>query len=414
MCTQIQQFEPDHTFISELSKIPGAKKYRTSMRDVLQAGDDLFQSIIPQIQSLVLGVADSAGELIFSQRARVARQASDLVMGLFAMPDGRVFDDDGVTALTPFGQMLNEFYVRVVLEAIYTQRNWLEKNLPSDLFNWLASQNFSINISEADNPFLRRDGETDDAFMARMQDLRVFHRNPLAELDPNRQWVPMHQWTDSNGYQLSQRIWRIQGGQLAGVGPTTASKIDAMINDAFAEGWSALRLSRQLEQFLLPSRANLRTNRPYGTNASFDAMRLARTEIARAANHASAVSAYLNPYVNTIDVARSPNGDPNCSICPVHATIGIDGSRLRPAYSIHSMTYPVFHPHCKCHTRPNVTDSPETVTMRLRAVMKDARANTFPPAVTPAAIDNFTNMLLHRALGTLVAQWRGQLPLLGF
>src|SRR5690606_26444319 len=160
-------------------------------------------------QSLILSASDSAGELIFSQRARVAWQASDLVMGLFATPDGRVFDDDGVTALTPFGQMLNEFYVRVVLEAIYTQRNWLQKNLPRDLCIWLAGQNFSINLTEADNPFLRRDGEADDAFMARMQDLRVFHRNPLAELDPNRQWMPMHRWTDSNGYQLSDRIWRI-------------------------------------------------------------------------------------------------------------------------------------------------------------------------------------------------------------
>lgn len=70
--------------------------------------------------------------------------------------------------------------------------------------------------------------------------------------------------------------------------------------------------------------------------------------------------------------------------------------------------------NCKCHTRPNVTDNPQVVTMRLRAVMEDARVNTFPPAVTPAAVEQFTDMLLHRALGTLVGQWRGQLPLMGF
>lgn len=94
---------------------------------------------------------------------------------------------------------------------------------------------------------------------------------------------------------------------------------DATIYDtasglAFAEGMGALELSRKLERFLLPNRANLRTNRPYGTSAAFDAMRLARTEIARAANQAAFLSSYLNLYVDKIDVARSGNGDKTCAV----------------------------------------------------------------------------------------------------
>lgn len=356
MCQQVEQIDSSMVF-GELSKIPGIKKYRTSMADVIKTGDAMFRSIIPRLQSLVISASDADGNLQMSQRPRVVAAASDLVMSLFALPDGRVFAEDGVTALTPFAQMLNEFYVRVVMEAIYTQRNWMQKNMPTDLFDWLAGQNFDINLSEAENPFLRHDGESDEAFRARMADLRVFHPNPLQELDINRRWVPMHRWNDPNGYQLSERIWRIQDSRLAGVGPNTASRIDQMINTAFAENWGSLRLSRELERFLLPSRANLRTNRPYGTNASFDAMRLARTEIARAANHAAAVSAYLNPYVDKLEVARSPNGDRTCKICPQHATIGINGSRLRPAYSVHAAVYPVFHPHC-------VTPGQKITTMR--------------------------------------------------
>lgn len=414
MCNQVEHIDPELIFTSEIGKIPGVKQYRTSMADVIKSVQSMFESIIPNIQGMVLAASDAEGNLIFSQRPNIVRQASDLVMGLFATPEGQVFADDGVTALTPFAQLLNELYVRVVMEAIYTQRNWMRKNLPEDLFNWLANQQFDIQLSEAENPFLRRPGESDEAFLNRMQDLRVFHPNPLAELDSNRQWVPMHSWNDPKGYQLSDRIWRIEASRLSGVGPNTASKIDAMINTAFAEGWGALKLSKKLEQFLLPGRAQLRTKAPYSQDASFDALRLARTEIARAANHAAFMAAYLNPYVDKIDVARSPNGDPTCKICPQHATIGIDGSRLRPAYSVYSAIYPPFHPQCKDHVRPVVIDNPVTVTNRLQAVMEDARANLLPPAITPAAVNNFTNMLLHQSLGTIIGQWRGQLPLLGF
>ncbi|MEO1287280.1 MAG: hypothetical protein AAFV93_05895 [Chloroflexota bacterium] len=403
MCTS--SIDPSQIFVAELSKIPGVRKYRTSMADVIKACDEMFQSIMPRLQNMVLSASDTDGNLQFSQRARLVRQAGELVGGLFTTPDGRAFADDGVTALSPFAELLNSFYVRVVLEAIYAQRNWLQKNMPTDLFQWLASQQFNIRLHEAENPFLRQDGESDEAFLRRMRDLRVFHPNPLQELDPDRQWVPMHRWTDPKGYRLSDRIWRINASRLEGVGPNTVTKIDGMINDAFAEGWSALRLSRQLEQFLLPSRANLRTNKPYGVNASYDAMRLARTEIARAANHATAISAYLNPYVDKLDVARSPNGDPTCKICPQHATIGIDGSRLRPPYDLTSAVYPVYHPHCKCHSKPVVRDTPEAVTQRLRAVFEDARREAFPPAVTPANTRGFANMLLHSALGVLVGLW---------
>lgn len=594
---------------------PGVKQYRTSMKDVRRAVQEMFESIIPQITGVVQTASDRDGNLIASRRNATAQRAGELVQSLFVRNGRQSFSNqDGVTAVTPFAALLNNFYVRVTLEAIYNQRNWMQRNLPEDVFGWLSRQRFSRQLWEQENPFLRRDGESDEEFLARLDDLRVFRPNPMAELDPARRWVPMHQWQDTRGYRLSDRIWRASN--------RTRDKIDAMIILAFDEGWGALELSRELERFLLPDRANLRTNRPYGVDASFDAMRLARTEVARAANHAAYMSAYMNPYVNQIDVARSPQGDVNCTICPDHATIGIGGGRLRAPYSIYTAFVGPYHPHCvtpgqfvttsrgkipiedvvigdyvlthkgrfrkvinawsreydglvhdirtdagcrveltsehpvlstdgwvnaefikptnqvlhatvnivyflnqgfdssfvgffnasdvhqseflgeasstssyptqsawthlwhdnllslspeqivghesgnpfveqvanplqaqldyntvtsadahhykglvynmsveedesyvvgdivvhncMCHTRPVLVDSPSTVTNRLRAVMDDARANTFPPAVTPAAIDDFTSMLLHRALGTLVNQWRGQLPLAGF
>jgi hypothetical protein len=386
--------KPNH-LLREIKPPAGVKQFRTSMKDLRSSVERMFRGVLPQIQMLINGATDTDGNLIYSQRQRVAQQAGELVHRLFVGTDGRsAFAQDGVTAIAQYPQILNEYYVRVVMEAIYAQRDWLKRNMPAELFNWLTRQPFSIGLSEAENPFLRRDDEDDEAFLKRMKDLRVFHPNPLAELDPNRRWVPMHNWTDDKGYQLSDRIWNTAND--------TRTLIDRLIMKAFNEGWSAVQLAKELEQYLVNGAGG------------YSAMRLARTEIARAANHAAYMSAYLNPYVDGLDVVRSANGDRTCTICPKHATINFGGERIRPPYSLHSANVPPYHPHDMCHCRGHVTDNPAAVTQRLQAVMQDARAHSFPPAVTPANADAFTNMLLHRSLGTLVAQVKGQLPLLGF
>jgi hypothetical protein len=381
--------------INEAKPPAGVKAYRASMKAVREDVQAMFRATMPTIQSLINGATDFEGNLVFSQRSRVATQVGNLIHSLFVGPDGRnAFAQDGVTAISKYSSILNEYYVRVTMEAIYAQHAWMRKNVPADVFQWLARSRFDIRLAEAENPFLRRDGETDEEFMQRMRDLRVFHPNPLAELDPNRRWVPMHSWQDANGYQLSDRIWNTAND--------TRTLIDRFIIKAFNEGWSAVNLAKELEQYLTVGAA------------SNSAMRLARTEIARAANQAAYTSAYLNPYVDGIDVARSSNGDRNCPTCPKHATLGFGGERLRPPYSIHSANIPPYHPNDMCRVQPSVTDHPIEVTKRLQAVMQDARVNSFPPPVTPANADAFTNMLLHRALGSLVGQFKGQLPLLGF
>lgn len=396
MC-ETHTFDLNRIFVFSEATIPGVQQYRLSMKDVQEAVGVMFQSIIPAINRSVMsaGQLDDERTLDKNQRDRVLREVGELVQGLF-VADGRfAFADDGVTARTPYAQILNTFYVRVVMEAVYGARDWMIKRVPRDVFRFLSNAR-PLTLSEIDNPFLRQNGESDDAFRQRLEDLRVFQPNPLMELDPNRQWVPMHNWNSPDGYQLSDRIWR--------AGNETRRAIDELISQAFREGWSALHLAQQLEQYLLPGVGS----------ASYYAMRLAQTEIARAANHAAYISAYLNPYVDRIDVARSPNGSHECPICPQFATIGIGGERLREPYSIHAANIPPFHPFCKDHCRPVLTDSPSTVTMRLQAVMDDARAALFQPSVNPAAAEALLQTLLHQSLNTIVAQFRGQFPLPGF
>ena len=387
--------------------IPGVQTYRTSMKDVQTAVGAMFESIIPAINRSVMsaGQFDEERTLDSNQRDRVLREVGELVQGLFVAEGRFAFADDGVTARTPYAQLLNNFYVRVTMEAVYAQRDWTIKKVPADVFRFLSNAR-PIKLGEIDNPFLRQNGESDDAFRQRLEDLRVFQPNPLMELDPNRQWVPMHLWQDSRGYQLSDRIWNTS--------VETRRAIDDMISAAFREGMGALELSRILESALIPGMDAIRTDRPYGTDLSFFAMRLAQTEIARAANHSAYISAYLNPYVDRIDVARSPNGDARCPICPRFATIGIGGERLREPYSIYAANIPPYHPYCKDHVRGVLNDSPSTVTMRLQAVMDDSRAALFQPSVNPAAADALLQTLLHQALNTIIAQFRGQFPLPGF
>jgi hypothetical protein len=404
MC-QSEKIDYNRHFLE--ATIPNTKAYRSSMKDVRSAVDLMFRSILPQINRSLstASLNDDNKTLDTRHRDRVLREVGELVQGLF-VADGRfAFASDGVTARSPFAQLLNTFYVRVTMEAVYGQHDWLKKRIPSDVFQFLSRAR-PLNLGEAENPFLRRDGESDDAFRQRLDDLRIFRANPFAELDPNRQWVPMHRWNDSNGYQLDDRIWNAS--------VDTRAAIDRIISQAFKDGIGAFELARILEASLLPGMDAIRTDKPYGSDSSYFAMRLARSEIARAANHAAYISAYLNPYVDRIDVARSPNGSRQCPICPQHATLSFGGERLREPYSIHSASIPIFHPNCMCAVRPYITDSPSTVTMRLRAVMEDSYSANFPPSVNPAAADAMLQTMLHQSLNGLVAQFRGQFVLPGF
>jgi hypothetical protein len=397
----------DYNRIFVEATIPGIKQYHTSLRDVQTAIGQMFESILPSVNRSLMSATlpDENRTLDIRQRDRVLREVGELVQGLF-VADGRfAFADDGVTARTQYAQLLNTFYVRVVMEAVYSARDWMAKKIQVDVFQFLAKAR-PLNLGETENPYLRRNEESDEAFRQRLEDLRIFQPNPLLEIDPKRQWVPMHRWTWDDGYELSRRIWNTS--------TETRKTIDDIISQAFKDGIGAFKLAELLQNSLLPGLENKRTTRPYNKDASFHALRLAQTELARAANQAAYISAYLNPYVDRFEVRRSPNGDARCPICPQFATIGIGGERLREPYNIHSGNIPPFHPFCKDYVSPVITDSPSTVTMRLRAVMEDSYAANFPPGVNPAAADAMLQTLLHQSLNGLVAQFRGQFALPGF
>lgn len=368
------------------------RRYLLTPRKITDAWTDVLRQHLPAMRDVILSAADAEGNLDIRHRTRVLMAIGDMVQSLFARGDRRSFEEGTLIPLTPFATMLVELYARVVVERVGQAHDWMKANIPQDVFDYLQyTPSRPIELTENENPYLRKRGESDEAFRARMKDLRIFEPNPLAELDKDRQWVPMDKWqypNDKKGYRLSDRIWQTS--------QSSRNKIDDLLIAGFERGSSALSLADALEAYLLPGRRGIRTLTPYGDftpgGASYDAMRLTRTEISRTNNHAAYTSAYLNPYVNQIDVARSPNGDARCPICPRFATIGIGGGRLREPYSIHAAMLPPYHPQCMDTVLQRVADSPETVTMRLRAVMEDVSPPS--PVVNPAQPEDFVGFLL--------------------
>jgi hypothetical protein len=351
-----------------------------------------FTALARQINAVITGAAGPDGKIPKRQRETVKAQARELVERFFVGFARAPFAADGVTAQSTYANILNKWYVNAVTKAVRAHQTWMRATIPADVYNWLAgvpSRPVPVKVQERENPFLRREDETDEEYRRRLDGLRIFRPNPLAEYDP------MHYWVDPNGRRLSDRIWR--------TADWTRDELNRAIASAIDESMGALRLSRLIEQFLIPGRAAVRTTRPYGTDASAYAMRLARTEIARAFNQAAYIAAYTNPYTRGVDWALSPS-HPKVDICDSYATIGMSGTRLREPYPFESAQVPPAHPHCLCRTQAAIRDDIVGVTQGLRAAMQDAQNELLTPVLSPAQSDEFIRTLVGDSLFRLVPQ----------
>ena len=236
-------------------------------------------------------------------------------------------------------------------------------------------------------------GATGDPFVAAKAQVReqVFRPNPLARYD-----AP-HLWVDPNGYTLSERIWNTAGD--------TRRRLDAMLEDGIRRGRGVLNLetggatglARDLEQFLIPGRSLKRTRAPYGIDASFDAMRLARTEITRAHGQAAQVAAAMNPFVEGIKWNLS-GSHPRPDICDDYARGGPNGDGVYPLNEVPN--YPA-HPHDMCYlTQVSIpADERESRLEALRDDVRSARAELVR-LIGPLLVEQYTDLLLGRQLQT--------------
>lgn len=232
----------------------------------------LFAGVARYATSRSVRAADAEGNIPRSATYDLQRDIDERIVRMFLgrnrageLAAYEVLPDGSVMPLSPYMRVLWSSITDAMRIEVEREAALMDRLLPADLKLMLRSG------------------------VVREQ---VFTPNPLAGYDPP------HLWVDPNGYRLSDRIWRTAG--------VTRRKVDAMVEDGIARGRGSLSLSRDLERFLHPGRQLKRTKTPYGTDASYDAMRLARTEITRAASKAHEAAAQANPFVTGLRWKLSP------------------------------------------------------------------------------------------------------------
>jgi len=156
----------------------------------------------------------------------------------------------------------------------------------------------------------------------------------------------LHSFVGPDGYRLSDRIWRAEA--------MTRNKIDKLLAYHIRNGTAAVDIAKELEGFLKRERAGILTKKPYGRWGSYDARRLARTEITAAFGRATIAAAQANPFVEQIGWYLSPNrtGAWDCNCADNDANSPYDVNNV-PAYPD--------HPHCMCTLRPITVSTKEAV-----------------------------------------------------
>lgn len=161
---------------------------------------------------------------------------------------------------------------------------------------------------------------------------------PLFEYDP------LHRWQGDDGKQLSDRIWIVAGDMRR--------KLDQYLANAIATRKSVQQMALELERFLVNG------------NGSYEAMRLARTEVAMAHSRASSAAARLNPFVTTYSPFTAPQ-HLCCDNCDVE--------EARAPYPKADLRHlPPFHPECICGVRWNVIKNPAEVIAAMRGQVEQA------------------------------------------
>lgn len=301
---------------------------RLSRRRMNDELGTIFQPAIDALSRLITTQAGPDGLIDPRQQNTITARAGQIIMNLFVGPDGRnAYSEDGITPLSPFAAWMNREIASVQADVVIAHAKDMNRKLPPELRTWLRTAQVAV-----------------------------------SEQRQHLTYIPTHEWLDKRGFTLSDRVWQ--------TGERTRTKIDGLLRDGIRQGRGSREIAADLTSFLQPGRSMIRTIKPYGKDASFDAMRLARTEISFAHAQASYKSAEENPFVDGIDVAlsnRHPLVETSPDICDDIATLDWTNKRLRDPYKIGAAELPPYHPHCLCNVQPALIASRKDVVEQLRA-----------------------------------------------
>lgn len=326
-----------------------AKTYKSQFLAILRENESQMELLFNNISSFairqIMRVAQPDGSVPMFALYNLQQNIADVVTPAFLGQIGRgnrapfqVLPNGTILPLSPYMRILWDSIQKAQRLAVERHARIMENRLNG------AQDVMAVLRSANGNPFNGHVSEQVGII-----------GNPLVKYDP------AHLWVDKRGYRLSDRIWRTSG--------MTRRKIDTFLEQGISSGKSALELSRELEVFLQPGRT-LRTKAPYGTDASYDAMRLARTEITRAHAQANEMSALMNPFVEGIGVRLSAS-HPKTDICDEAAAASpFPKDAIPEQYKI------PMHPHCLCTYYYEMNSSTNDVVEDLRQDARGERRQT--------------------------------------
>lgn len=330
----------------------------------------LFDGLASQVSTVLLREAGPDGTIPQTRGRAVRDEVGTLVIALFLARSGETlvpFETSygRVYPKSPYATALWTAVEAVTRIAVDQHRFYIERALKSEpeLLNALRSA--------SQNPF-----ET----ALRVSEQGGFKPRPFVEYDP------LHQFVREDGYTLSDRVWRVS--------VETRRKLDLILREGIAAGEGAQALAQKLEAFLQPGREAKRTNvyGKFGVEVSYDAMRLARTEITAAHSRAGWMAAQLNPFVSGYEIVLSP-AHGCCDNCDIEAANG--------PYAIGDSSHlPPFHPYCMCHIRWVMDKNTDEVLDGMRAELAQMREDirrSVPNGMAmlgPTRVADFVQMLL--------------------
>lgn len=330
----------------------------------------LYAELAAGIAADIQRAADDAGNVPRSATFDLQRRANERVIAMFfgrgragelapydTMANGRVLP------LSPYMRVLWDAITAVVALPVAQNGAMLARRLPADVLAVMRQATI--------DPFA--------AARAEVAELEVFRPNVLAKYEPP------HTWVDPNGYRLSDRIWNTSAH--------ARQQLDLYLETAIREGKGAREMSRELERFLRPDRQNLRTNKPYGTSASYDGMRLARSEITRAHGEAQKAAGAMNPFIAGIKWNLSAS-HPKPDQCDFNANGGPNGDGVYPLDAV--PRYPD-HPHDLCYLTNALVGDPDAVIDELVADIRRER-QALTNKIGPIQMDAFDRLLLGEEL----------------
>lgn len=271
---------------------------------------------------------------------------------------------EGARPRSPFALLLVEGITTATRVQVERQVALLRRVVrDASVLDWLTGPRPAGGIREMHVQELNQLRVGEDPLVARTLRGGIFTGDDVGRLvRPRGVYDPFYAWVDPNGYRLSDRIWRTS--------IDVRSRVDRLLEYHIARGTSAVELADLLEPFLTRQAVRQRTMTPYGTEGSYAARRLARTEITVAAHRATVNASIANPFVGGVQWRLSPS-HPRIDICDQYARGGPNGDGIYPPNEVPGIP----HPHCLCSQLPVTVANADEVMQGFRADIQEARRN---------------------------------------